>query len=430
MKIAILGYGVEGKSAYDYLKRKNPKYEIDIFDQKSIDPTVNQVTNLLDINYAPYGAIVRSPSIPPEPIRKKILADKNGSHDFNLTSGTQIFFDKCPAPIIGVTGTKGKGTVSSMIKSILDAAGRTAHLVGNIGTPALDVLSSIKPHDIVVYELSSFQLWDIHRKSPSISVVLTIAPDHLDIHSDFEQYITAKANITAHQTEDDLFVYYANNEHSVAIADKSVAHKVAYPSESGAHIRGEDFYFGEQKICSAAVLNLPGAHNQENALAAISAVYHLVDHQAIEQGLSNFKGLPHRLELVRTLEGISYYDDSFSSATPALEVAVKAFSSPIILIAGGYDRGLDYTELGVFLNSQSNLKKVILIGQTKTKIAQYLPDNLYEFAETLESAVTSARSISAAGDVVLLSPGCASFDMFKDFKDRGEKFQTIVKGLK
>lgn len=431
MRIAILGYGIEGKSVHRYFTRTNPTCEIDVFDQKQIPDdqiTVQQVASFLDIDFSPYDTIIRSPSVSPLILLPKITADKNGQ-PFNFTTATQIFFDNCSAPIIGVTGTKGKGTTCSMIKSILDASPHNAYLVGNIGTPALDVLDEIIPTDQIVFELSSFQLWDL-KSSPTTAVVLPVAIDHLDVHDGVADYHQAKSHIAEYQSPTDLIVFYPDNFTSQQIADKSPAKKQPYPSQSGAYIRDNSFYLAEHKICSADTLKLPGAHNIENALAAISAVWPLINDPAvIAAGISNFTGLPHRIELVRELRGVKYYDDSFASATPALEVAVKSFSTPTILIAGGFDRGLDYAPLGQFLTAQPNLKKIILIGQTRQQIADTLPENLYVFADTLQDAVDLASQLAEQGDTVLLSPGCASFDMFRDFVDRGDQFQQIVRSL-
>jgi UDP-N-acetylmuramoylalanine--D-glutamate ligase len=412
VKVAILGYGVEGKSAERYLKLHEPSAELTVF---------KDLADITKLNLEDFDMVVRSPSVNPHGLR---------SDSSKVTSGTQIFFDKCPAPIIGVTGTKGKGTTCSLIASILRAAGYTVHLVGNIGVPALSELDKVKPSDLVVYELSSFQLWGL-SKSPKVAVVLRIEPDHLDVHDGFNDYIKAKENIVANQTAGDLVVYYAGNKISAQIAQKSLAKKLAYPSEKGAKIEGHNLLFSEQIICSTDTLKLPGAHNLENALAAVSAIYNMpnIDSGAIEKGLSSFTGLPHRLELVCEQGGVKYYDDSYSSATPATEVAVRAFSGPVVLIAGGYDRGLDYTELGQFLSSCKNLKKALLIGQTKDKIAAGLVPGLAEKFNSLELAVRRAHEIATAGDTVVLSPGCASFDMFENFSDRGEQFQKLVKEL-
>jgi UDP-N-acetylmuramoylalanine--D-glutamate ligase len=436
MKIAMLGYGIEGKSVVLYFLRHaatqpdtgefqhSPGAQIDVFDQRSLEGLpegVNgqMVADFTEVDFSDYDLVFRTPTVLPE----KILTSRD-----NVTSVTSYFFEHCPVMIVGVTATKGKGTTSTMIASILRASGRKVHLVGNIGISALDVLDEIEPDDIVVYEMGVSQTRDM-RTSPQIAVIGTIAADHLDLLGTFEKYVDAKANVARFQKKEDLIVFYGRNEYSRAIADRSPATRhMEYPSESGAHVADGWFCYGEEKICKTRVLELPGEHNIENALAAISAVWGLVEPDDIEWGLSEMVGLPHRIEFVREVEGVKYYDDNFSSATPAAEVAVKAFDKPVILIAGGFDRGLDYTEFTKYLVAQKNLKKVLLIGQTKDKLAFGLW-GLSEKFETLDDAVVRARELAEKGDVVVMSPGAPSFDMFKDFKERGEKFQELVQAL-
>lgn len=427
MKIAILGYGMEGQSALAWLKRKNPKYEIDVFDEKVEVEGVKKVKSFLDVDYRGYGVIVRSPTVLPDGIRGKIVADKNGGKDFNFTSLTNIFFAKCPCPIYGVTATKGKGTISTMVASILRASGKKIWLVGNIGVAALDVLDEIAAEDLVVYEIGVSQARDL-KKSPQVAVIGTIAADHLDLFDgDFQKYVDAKKNVVKFQTAEDLAVFYDKNQYSQEIAEVSVGRKLAYPSEMGAHIRGGKFYFGETEICDADVLRLPGEHNKENALAAISATWGTVSARDIREGLAAVEGLPHRLEFVREVGGVKWYDDNFSSATPAAEVAVGAFREPVILIAGGFDRGVDYAEFVRFLNGQKNLKKVILMGQTAERMSRGLEKDS-EIVSDLGEAVRKAREAAATGDVVVMSPGAPSFDMFKNFEERAAEYRKIVGG--
>ncbi len=435
MKIAILGFGIEGKSVYKFFERSSPGVEIAVFDKKNGD-------DFSRIDYSRYDYVFRSPSVAPDKLPKGLLeSDK-------LTSATEWFFAKCPAKTIGVTGTKGKGTVCSMINSILTEAGsKKIWLVGNIGLPALDVLDKISADDIVVYELSSFQLWRL-QKSPQIAVVLTIADaTHLDVHRDFTDYVAAKGNIARWQTANDLTVFYANNERAQEIAELSVGSKIGYPDKRFAHIsaarEGNEraFFWAEQKICPASELALPGEHNLENALAAIGAVWQLLSadfnlsdaekDEVIRRGLAGIKGLPHRLELVRELNGVKYYDDSFSTAQPSVEVAVRAFpDNPLVLIAGGFDQGLNnQKEIAGAILAAPKLKQVVLVGQTAAKIAPFLPAELHKIAASLKEAVEIARATATPGDVVLLSPGAQSFDMFESYKDRGDQFQELVHNL-
>jgi UDP-N-acetylmuramoylalanine--D-glutamate ligase len=408
MKIAIVGYGVEGHSSFEYFSKDG--HDLTIVDQnfiKNIPKEADYITgdNVFD-KLIDFDLIIRSPGISPHrlPYGEKVW------------SATNEFFAKCPAPIIGVTGTKGKGTTCSLITSILRAAGCTVHLVGNIGTPALQELPKIRPDDIVVFELSSFQLWDLQR-SPHVAVVLMIESDHMNVHKDMDDYVAAKSNITTNQTVDDTIIFNRNNQLSKQIAAASKGKKVEYP-----------FAIDE----FTASIKLPGAHNQENAAAAIAAVREFgVGDDAIRQGLSAFDGLPHRLEKVRELDGVTFYNDSFSSAPSATVAAVKSFTQPEIIIVGGTDKGADFSELHTALQEAPNVKKVILIGEIRHKLAGILHDINYEISDvrTMAEVVNVARSYTTSGDVVILSPACASFDMFKSFYDRGDQFREIVKSL-
>jgi len=325
MKIVIAGFGVEGQSNLRYFREKFPEADFLVADERekvdNLPENVAYQTGFSGLENA--DLIVRSPSLPPKKIKTS----------GRIWSATNEFFANCPATIIGVTGTKGKGTTCSFISSILRAAGEAVHLVGNIGVPALDILPKIEKNDIVVYELSSFQLWDL-QKSPHVAVVLMIEPDHLNVHVDFNDYLAAKANITKSQTADDYVVYNSQNEFSSSIADASSAQKKEYP-----FVLSDD-------ITSA--IRLPGKHNIDNACAAIAAVKSIlpnVSDDEIKKGLSEFTGLPHRLKFVAEKYGVKYYDDSISTTPGSAIAALKAFAEPKILILGGSDKGADYSEL-------------------------------------------------------------------------------------
>jgi len=432
MKIAIAGYGAEGKVSYDYWN--TPENEVVIVDEREISSD----DMLIDANTMTgegvfgklegFDMVVRTASLAPRKIKT----------DGKIWSGTNEFFARCidrGVPIIGVTGTKGKGTTSSLIASILRAAGKTVHLVGNIGQPALEVLPEIHEDDIVVYELSSFQLWDL-EVSPQVAVVLMIEPDHLDTHADFSDYIMAKSQITANQLTTDRVVYNIANAYATKIAQLSPGQRLPYPSEYTAHVQGGMIYYGETELCDLDNLLLPGQHNLENALAAITAVWSWVQEPAsISEGLRSFAGLPHRLELVRELDGVSYYNDSFSSAAGAAVAAIRAFTSPEIIILGGIDKGADFTELAQTIKDAPNVKQLIIIGEIRHKLADILRKSGVTQSmevtdvQTMREVVGLARQAATSGDIVILSPACASFDMFKNFYDRGDQFRSIVQGL-
>lgn len=429
MKIAIAGYGTEGKTNYTYWN--TPDNDVIIVDERDIPTSELPLdTNVITGEGAferlqGFDMVIRSPGVAPRKIHT----------DGKVWSATNEFFAKCPAQIIGVTGTKGKGTTSSLIASILRSAGKTVHLVGNIGQPALDALSDVQPEDIVVYELSSFQLWDLVT-SPQVAVVLMIEPDHLDTHADFDNYVTAKSQIAANQLTTDRVVYNAANVYATKIAQLSPGQRLPYPSEHTAHVRGDMFYYGETELCDLDNLLLPGRHNLENALAAITAVWPWIQEpDTIAEGLRSFAGLPHRLELVREFDGVHYYNDSFSSAAGAAVAAIRAFTSPEIVILGGIDKGADFTELAQVIKNAPNVKQLIIIGKIRHKLADVLRQNGVTQSmevtdvQTMQEIVGLARQAAAPGDIVILSPACASFDMFKNFYDRGDQFRSIVQGL-
>ncbi len=413
MKIALLGYGKEGKSAEKYFKTKF-NAEFDIYENLTPKQFASK-------DYSSYDIVFRSPSIPPLNLN-------------NESSLTKYFFDHCPCPIIGVTATKGKGTTCSFVKSLLDAENQDAFLVGNIGNPAIDVLDTLKSTSIVVYEMSSFQLWDL-EKSPHISVIGHLEPDHLNVHKDYSDYLSAKANICRHQTTDDFCIYYQDNPESVKIAQKSEAHKIPYPFPIPDTIRN--------------AITLPGEHNQNNCIAALAAVAcalnispdeYLSEHQSqILEGLKNFKGLPHRLEYLRELNGVKYYDDNFSTNPASTRVAINAFPNDnLVVIIGGRDKTNyeDLPEIHEIIQSK-NIKKIILIGESGHELAKRYQDDRFTLVESLEEAINTAKEYAEQiatestknQTIVLMSPSAASFDMFKDVYDRGAQFKLLISNL-
>ena len=407
MKILLEGYGKEGKALEDYYKSHDKNITIDILENFTAE-------EIQQGDYSSYDIIYRSPSVPP-------------MHLPNESSATKLFFDSCPCPIIGVTGTKGKGTTCSFIKAILDATGEDAYLVGNIGFPAINVLDNLKPTSVVVFEMSSFQLWDL-QKSPHVAVVLRIEADHLNVHHGYDDYVNAKGHIAEFQKPEDSLVTFKDNEDSLKIAEKSCGKKFYYPGDKS-----------EKMVELLNSIKIPGDHNKENAeaaLIAVAAFYEIPVDELIEKNFDKikaafeeFRGLPHHIEFVRTLNNVDYYDDSFSASYPSLEVAIKSFAKKnVFLIAGGKDRGLDLAPIKKAIFTAPNLKKAILIGETKSKLAEGEDPNKFILAETLEEAVKTAHDLAESSDnaVVLLSPGAASFDMFKDFYDRGDQFKKLV----
>lgn len=427
MKVAIAGFGLEGMSNFNYWSKLGA--DITIFDEKQptqevpagVSIVVGQDT-FTKING--FDLVIRTAGLRPDKIKT----------DDRVWSSTNEFFEKCPAPIIGVTGTKGKGTTASLIAQMLSNDEKNVHLLGNIGVPALDILPTIKPDDIVVFELSSFQLWDLTR-SPETAVVLMIEPEHQDVHSSMEEYVNAKSNIAKFQTEDDLIIYHPNNPFSAKVAENSKARKMQYMKPSGAYVIGGQIVIGDIAVALSQEVGLIGEHNLENICAAITAAWRYTKNiTAIQSAIKTFKGLPNRLEFVKEVRGVKFYNDSYSSAPGATIAAIKSFSEPEVLICGGFDRGLDYSELALAISLQKNIKKVLLMGQTKTSIADHLAKVGFLNFELLDGNdfkgfIQIAKDAAEPGDIVVLSPGCASFDMFKDFNDRGNQFKKIVEEL-
>ena len=412
MKIALLGYGKESQATEQYFKNHFANVEIDIFENFTYDEIKTK-------DFNSYDFVFRSPSVPP-------------LHLLNETSITKYFFDHCPCQIIGVTATKGKGTTCSLIKSLLDSLHQDAYLVGNIGVPAIDVLDQLTKDSVVVYEMSSFQLWDL-EKSPHIAVIGHIEPDHLNVHRDYDDYLNAKSNICRYQSTNDYCIYYSKNPESLKLAETSKARKIPYP------------FIIPDDIKSA--ITLPGKHNQENAIAAIAAVAahqnlspneFLQAHQAgIITGLSNFHGLPHRLEFLRELNGVKYYDDNFSTNPSSTRVAINAFpNDSLIVIIGGRDKTnyADLPEIYDILKSPA-VKKIILLGESGHELAKQYHDDRFRLVNTLSAAITAAQleaeaiTSSGHGTVVLMSPAAASFDMFKNVYDRGDQFKNLIASL-
>jgi UDP-N-acetylmuramoylalanine--D-glutamate ligase len=431
VKIAIIGYGDQGRSAYEYWREGN---EITICDANSDLQLPNDVAVQLGPDHMngldAFDLIVRSPIVHPASIEAantpEILS--------KVTSNTNEFLRVCPTKnIIGVTGTKGKGTTTTLIAKILEADGKRVHLGGNIGTPPLDLLkNTIQPDDWVVLELANFQLIDL-AYSPHIAVCLMVVPEHLDWHHDMAEYVTAKQQLFRWQTNEDYAIYYSYNEYSQAIVSISPGTKIPYMVTPGAFVENELITMAGQTICSTHELKLLGVHNQQNVCAAVTAVWQITQNvDAIKAVLTSFGGLEHRLEPVRELNGVSYYDDSFGTTPETAIVALDAFLQPKVIILGGSDKGATYDELAVAV-SRSNIRKVILIGEQAPSIQQALEaahvTNFMAGGSSMSEIVATARSVAQEGDVVLLSTGCASFDMFKNYRDRGDQFKQAVKSL-
>lgn len=425
MKIAIAGYGLEGKSNYDYFKSRGDVTIVD--EREQVDDLPADVPTILGSGafdrLADFDLVVRTAGLNPH----KIITHGK------VWSATREFFAQCQTPIIGVTGSKGKGTTASLIASILRASGKRVELVGNIGVPALAVLEQANQADVVVYELSSFQLWDLEQ-SPQTAVVLMIEADHLDVHADMQDYVNAKANIARHQQASDRVIFNHTNEYSRSIAMQSAAEQVPYPSEVAAHVTDGAFWYGGVRLCDTTALTLPGRHNLDNACAAIAACWPWVqDGVVIAEGLSSFTGLPHRLKFIREVNGVRYYDDSIATTPGSAIAATFAFEQPKILILGGSSKGADFTQLAQVVSDQ-DVRQVIVIGDEADRVETALTAKSVQVVNlgadiTMPEIVAAAHIAAQPGDVVILSPACASFGMFKNYADRGDQFVAAVNEL-
>ena len=468
-KIAVIGLGVSNIPLIKYLKNINAN--VVVFDKREIEKIDNNIIKYLRENnivgnfgenylenLKGFDIIFRSPSCRPD--TQELLDEKK--RGAIITSEIEMVVKLCPGKVIGITGSDGKTTTTSLIYEILKKANYSCYLGGNIGTPLFDKLPDMKKEDIIVLELSSFQLMDM-EVSPNISVITNITPNHLDIHKSYEEYIDSKKNIFKFQTENDILVLNYNNE-IVKNFEKEAKGKVVFFSkedklENGVMFNDDIIKYAEngirRQLLNVKDVKLRGKHNYENICTAIAATYTLADFDVIVEAVKEFKGVEHRLEFVKNINGVKWYNDSIGSSPTRTMAGLRAFEEDIILIAGGYDKHLDYEPLAVpILEKVSTL---ILLGQTAKKIensvkneieklnGEIYGENNYQILKynlnkeekviklymvnSLEETVEIANKEATDKDVVLFSPASASFDMFKNFMERGEKFKNLVNNI-
>ena len=379
--------------------------------------------------------IFRTPGMRPD-VPQLLRAKERGSV---ITSEMEVFFDVCPCSIIAVTGSDGKTTTTTMIAELLRAAGRTVHVGGNIGNPLLAQAGEMNPDDNVVLELSSFQLMTM-QKSPHIAVITNLSPNHLDMHKGMEEYVASKENLFLHQSADDVAIFNLDNDITREQGTRAVG-EVRYftrrsETENGVFLRGDEIIRrkdGEETVVMTVQdIKLPGIHNVENYMAAVAAVAGLVDDETIRRFAREFGGVEHRIELVRTLRGVRYYNDSIASSPSRTIAGLRSFKEKVILIAGGYDKNIPFDVLGPEVIE--HVKLLILCGATAEKIraaVESAPEYQPGKPEILtvspfQKAVETARDRAEEGDVVTLSPACAAFDQFKNFMERGKTYKAIV----
>lgn len=440
-KIAIFGLGEEGVSAANYFAKTANILIYDDKNKEQIDKTFFKKLQAdvsfyfqKDINEK-VDIVIRSPGVRPDhPKIVKLL--KKGA---KLTSTTKIFFDKCPSQIIGVTGTKGKGTTVTLIYKMLKNKYKDVFLAGNIGTPMLEILPKIKKGSLVVLELSSFQLMDL-TTSPHVAVVLMVTSEHLDWHPSQKEYHLAKLPVVKYQTNNDFAI--VNQDFPISLNAASYTKAKVYffstaKEANGVYVKGGKLISqinGYEEICNTSIIKLAGKHNLQNVAAATAVAKILnIENKTIAKVLSTFKGLEHRLQLVRIVDGVKFYNDSFSTTPETTIAAIEAFTSPKILILGGSSKKSDFTLLAQKIKSDKSIQGIILIGEETPRIKKAITGfsgMILEGAKDMKEITATASKVTKPGDIVILSPACASFDMFKNYKDRGDQYIKAVRSLR
>ena len=390
------------------------------------------------LDHLDFDVIFRTPGVLPTVPQLKAAAE----HGALLTSEMEAFCALCPCKIIAVTGSDGKTTTSTVTAELLKHAGYTVHLGGNIGTPLFTRLPEIRPEDMAVLELSSFQLHSMNCH-PDVAVITNLAPNHLDVHSDYQDYVTAKQNIYRRQRPDQVLVLNRKD----GFTDEFTADapgKVRYfsnmgPVENGVYVEHDVIFRAingkAEPILHTSDIRIPGAHNVENYMAAFAALQGLISNEDCVAVAKTFSGVPHRMELVREVSGVRFYNDSIASSPSRTIAGLHAWPSPPIIILGGHDKHIPFDELGDEICLRA--RAVVLCGETAqpireaiTKSKHYVPDKLPMLEkDDFREAIETAYSMAQPGDLVALSPACSSFDKFKNFAERGNIFRSIVESL-
>ena len=445
-KVAIIGLGVSNLPLIDYFHEK--KSNVTVFDSREIGEIPKEIIDKVT-NYAMqmslgkgylsklhgYELILRSPSCLPTIPELEEEANRGAI----VTTEIELLMKMCPCQVIGVTGSDGKTTTTTLIAEILKKAGYNCYVGGNIGIPLFTKLNEILPDDKVVLELSSFQLMGM-EVSPSISVITNITPNHLNIHKDYEEYIEAKKNIFKYQDRDGIIILNYDNEITQKCSAETKGKVIFFSSkeklDNGYIVDGDVIKECDDKlrkhIVSTKELIIRGKHNYENICSAIAATRTLVDITDAIEVIKKFPGVEHRIEFVKEINGVKWYNDSASSTPSRTISGLNAFDEEIVLIAGGADKNLDYTPVAKPILEK--VKTLILMGQTSGKIFDCVKAeeeiekreiNIY-MVNSLGQAVILAKRYAMPGQVVLFSPASTSFDMFKNMYDRGQKFKEIV----
>ena len=435
-KIAVFGLGVSNRPLVRLLlefgcdvtgcdRTPREKLEEEVLELEKMGCSLHVGENYLEKVEA--DVLFRTPGMHPGHPAIQTLVAKGA----RVTSEMEVFFEVCPCNLIAVTGSDGKTTTTTLISEMLKADGKTVWLGGNIGTPLLPLVRQMKQTDYAVVELSSFQLMDMTR-SPQRALITNLAPNHLDVHKDMEEYVDSKKNIFRFQEDGGLLVLNADNDITAGFAGNGITRFFSRQGKP-AHVVLKDgiIYRGEDAVLDSADILIPGVHNVENYMAAIAMVEGLVEDETIRQVAKTFGGVEHRIELVRIRDGVRFYNDSIASSPSRTIAGLRSFSEKVILIAGGYDKHIPYDVLGPEICT--HVKKLFLCGATAPQIRKAVEDccGQLEMVDcgNFENAVRTAAAAAQTGDIVLMSPASASFDEFKNFMVRGECFKKIVREL-
>ena len=442
--VAVVGIGVSNIPLIKFLVKlganvtafdKKTKDELgDIAEEfEKINVKLELGENYLD-NLTGFDVVFKTPSMRID-CDALLRVKKGGAY---ITSEMEEFVRYCRGKIFGITGSDGKTTTTTIISKLLIEQGYKTWVGGNIGNPLFANIEEIKEEDKVVLELSSFQLMTMN--SPiDVAVVTNLAPNHLDMHKDMEEYIDSKKNIFLYQSENDILVINRENDITHNFVTEAKGKVVEFSSkreiEDGAYLKNDVLYLNSKEICKKEDIVIKGIHNVENYLAAFLATQNDVSIEVMKKVAMNFTGVEHRCELVREVDGVKYYNDSIASSPTRTLAGLKAFEKKVILIAGGYDKHLPFEPLAE--EGYPYIKELILLGATKEKIKEAFDKVIREkgleisinMVSTLEEAVLKAKELSESNDIVTLSPACASFDMFVNFMVRGNKFKEIVNNL-
>ena len=432
-KVAIIGLGVSNLPLLDYLYNLGCK-DVVLFNDKEISVDVSKYgyqvyegDGYLD-HLVGFDIIFRAPGCLPS--QEELVREKDrGAY---ITTEVEEVLKLSPAKTIGVTGSDGKTTTTTLIDLVLRSNGYKTYLGGNIGVPLFTKIGEMTKDDVVVLELSSFQLMDMDV-SPDIAVITNISPNHLDKHKDYQEYIDAKKCIFKNNDNGILVLNHDNEITSKFTSSREIRYFSRYEETNAFYVMNGMICYKGKEVFDTKKLHIRGVHNHENICACMSAVIDMVDMEKSFQAISEFKGVEHRLEFVREVDGVKWYNDSVSSSPTRTIAGLNSYNERIVLIAGGYDKNLDYTPLARPILDK--VSKLILFGATKNKIYDAVmkeksSENIEIYVEDgLDEVIARAREVAVPGEVVLFSPASASFDMFKNFADRGDKFKEKVRSL-